>query len=335
MRGDPSLSDHVGPDHTVAVLGYGRLQEPVHNLSTIGGVTLIGTATDERKRLAHTDGSVGVTRRSAADGGTVTAPVIQAVERAPVVFAMTDLEHAGGEPAAALDRVRATESTGIAVVAFPVQGEPAGESPRENLDRLRSAADVTIALRGGHREEALEGMVTAVIDVMATPGFVNLDLADIRTVLAAGPYAAIATGTAKSDPNGSAAAVTAVEAALDSISIPITSVATNLVYLVGGPEMTLEAGMAAIEALTDGTADSPSIIWGAAVDDDRESVTAHVVSGIDDAAWLDAELDAAASLTPGEPCPRCGGSVVAYSFGDNETQACDDCGYTGIAASRG
>lgn len=332
MRGDPSLTDHVGPDHTVAVLGYGRLREPTAELSGIEGVSNVKTAPNTAGKMAHTDGSVGLRRRSAADGGTVTPPVDGAVEQAPVVIVSTDLEHAGGEPAAALDRVSESESTGIAVVAFPVEGEPAGESPRESLDRLRSAADVTVAHRGEHREEALEGMVTAVIDIMAIPGFVNLDLADIRTVLASGPYAAIATGTAKSDANGSAAAVTAVEAALDSISIPITSVASNLVYLVGGPEITLEAGMAAIEALTDGTADSPSIIWGAAVDDDRESVTAHVVSGIDDDAWLDAELDAAASLTPGEPCPRCGGSVVAYSFGDNETQACDDCGYTGIAA---
>lgn len=330
MRGDTSTADDR-PDHTVAVLGYGRLREVTERLAELDGVRSFIPSGEPDPTSTH--GSASVERRSAADGGVLTEPVDQAIEFAPVTLVTTDLPTAGSTPLQALERIAETETTGIAIVALPIEGEPAGQRPHEHMDRIRDAAEVTVVLRGDDREQDLRAIATALVDIMATAGYVNLDLADVRTVLSAGPYASIASGTADPDVDATEQPIVAVDMALDAFSPG--SVDANLIYLVGGPEMTLEAGMAAVEALTERTGDSPSIIWGAAIEEQRQTVTAHVVSGIDDDTWLDADLDAAAALTPGDPCPRCGGRVVAYSFGDNETQACDDCGYTGIAASRG
>ena len=124
--------------------------------------------------------------------------------------------------------------------------------------------------------------VRGVTDLMVAPGLVNLDFADIRTVMAEMGKAMMGTGESE----GENRAIRAAEAAISNPLLEDTSMAGArglLINITGGDDMTLFEVDQAANRIREEVAEDANIIFGSAVDENlagriRVSV---VATGID------------------------------------------------------
>ena len=153
--------------------------------------------------------------------------------------------------------------------------------PNQNLFRVANE-HTTFAAAFNLADEVLHAGVRGVTDLMVSPGLINLDFADIRTVMGEMGKAMMGTGEAEGDGRALQAAEKAIaNPLLDGVSM--RGAKGVIVSIVGGEDMRLmEVDEAAnhIRELVDPDA---NIIWGSAFNDNlngkiRVSV---VATGID------------------------------------------------------
>jgi cell division protein FtsZ len=172
----------------------------------------------------------------------------------------------------------------IAVVTLPfqVEGEVRMKNAEAGLARLRDAADTTIVIPNDRlldiapqlpldqafrvADEVLLRSIKGITEMITQPGLVNLDFADLKTVMSKGGVAMIGLGEGE----GKNRVEDAIDEALASplIDVDIRDATGALINVVGGPEMTIsEAEQVAHEVFESVSPDS-RIIWGSGVDQD-------------------------------------------------------------------
>src|SRR5271170_1637740 len=124
--------------------------------------------------------------------------------------------------------------------------------------------------------------VRGVTDLMMAPGLVNLDFADIRTVMAAMGKAMMGTGEAE----GENRAIKAAEAAINNPLLEDTSMSGArglLINITGGPDMTLYEVDQAATRIGEEVAPDANIIFGSALDENLQGKirVSVVATGID------------------------------------------------------
>jgi cell division protein FtsZ len=115
-------------------------------------------------------------------------------------------------------------------------------------------------------DEVLYMGVRGVTDLMVAPGLVNLDFADIRTVMAEMGKAMMGTGEAE----GENRAIRAAEAAINNPLLEETNMAGArglLINITGGEDMTLFEVDQAANRIREEVDEDANIIFGSAVDD--------------------------------------------------------------------
>ncbi len=164
--------------------------------------------------------------------------------------------------------------------------------PNQNLFRLASA-DTTFKQAFEMADEVLQQGVRGITDLMVMPGLINLDFADVRSVMGEMGKAMMGTGEASGDNR-------AIEAAEKAISNPLLDGVSMkgakgvIISITGGEDMRLmEVDEAAshIKELVDPDA---NIIWGSAFNNNMEGRirVSVVATGI--------EVDAVAAPQPGK-----------------------------------
>jgi cell division protein FtsZ len=124
--------------------------------------------------------------------------------------------------------------------------------------------------------------VRGVTDLMMAPGLVNLDFADIRTVMAAMGKAMMGTGEA----DGENRAIRAAEAAISNPLLEDTSMAGArglLINITGGDDLTLYEVDQAANRIREEVDDEAEIIFGSAIDETLQGRirVSVVATGID------------------------------------------------------
>jgi cell division protein FtsZ len=124
--------------------------------------------------------------------------------------------------------------------------------------------------------------VRGVTDLMVTPGMVNLDFADIRTVMAEMGKAMMGTGEAEGDDR----AIRAAEAAINNPLLEETNMAGArglLINITGGDDLTLFEVDQAANRIRQEVAEEANIIFGSAIDPSLEGKirVSVVATGID------------------------------------------------------
>ena len=132
--------------------------------------------------------------------------------------------------------------------------------------------------------------VRGVTDLMMAPGLVNLDFADIRTVMAAMGKAMMGTGEAE----GENRAIRAAEAAISNPLLEDTSMSGArglLINITGGEDMTLFEVDQAANRIREEVDDEAEIIFGSAIDESLEGRirVSVVATGIDTPAGITAQ----------------------------------------------
>jgi len=227
----------------------------------------------------HIDGAhmVFVTAGMGGGTGTGAAPVIAKMARDRKILTVGVVSTPFGFEGA---RRKKVAEAGIAELQQYV--DTLIVIPNQNLFRM---ATMHTTLREAFKmaDEVLYMGVRGVTDLMLAPGLINLDFADIRTVMAEMGKAMMGTGEAEGEDR-------ALEAANRAISNPLLDDSSMsgarglLINITGGDDLTLYEVDQAAERIRQEVADDATIIWGSAIDSTlngriRVSVVATGIDG--------------------------------------------------------
>jgi cell division protein FtsZ len=137
-------------------------------------------------------------------------------------------------------------------------------------DRLLEIAprDITITRAFAMVDDVLRRGVQGISDLITIPGLINVDFADVRTIMSGAGTALIGIGEAKGENAPVEAAKRAIESPL--LETPIKGARGILMNISGGSEMSLQQINAAAEAVTREAAADAEIIFGAVIDEELE-----------------------------------------------------------------
>jgi cell division protein FtsZ len=155
--------------------------------------------------------------------------------------------------------------------------------PNQNLFRIANEK-TTFAEAFGMADQVLHSGVRSITDLMVLPGLINLDFADVRTVMTEMGKAMMGTGEATGEDRALMAAQNAIaNPLLDEVSLK--GAKAVLVNVTGGLDMTLLEVDEAANAITEQVDQDANVIFGAAFDPSLEGVirVSVVATGMDGA----------------------------------------------------
>jgi cell division protein FtsZ len=175
-------------------------------------------------------------------------------------------------------------TVGIVTTPFRFEGSKRRTQAEQGIAALRGACDTTIVIPNDRLLEVLERStsmldafkvaddvlrqgVQGITDLITLPGLINLDFADVRTVMSNSETALMGIGFSSSTGDGRARE--AAERALRSplIEAEITGASGILLSIAGGDDLTLVEVNEAAETIRAAATDETNIIFGATVDD--------------------------------------------------------------------
>jgi cell division protein FtsZ len=140
--------------------------------------------------------------------------------------------------------------------------------PNQNLFRIANEK-TTFADAFAMADQVLHSGVRSITDLMVLPGLINLDFADVRTVMSEMGKAMMGTGEATGEDRALMAAQNAIQnPLLDEVSLK--GAKAVLVNVTGGYDMTLLEVDEAANAISAEVDDDANIIFGAAFDPELE-----------------------------------------------------------------
>jgi cell division protein FtsZ len=174
-------------------------------------------------------------------------------------------------------------TVGIVTTPFKFEGTKRKTQADQGVLSLRQACDTTIVIPNDRLLEVLDRStsmldafkvaddvlrqgVQGICDLITMPGLINLDFADVRTIMSDSDTALMGIGFSSSGENR---AREAADRALRSplIDEEITGATGILLSIAGGDDMTLIEVNEAAEAIRAAATDDTNIIFGATVDD--------------------------------------------------------------------
>jgi cell division protein FtsZ len=225
-----------------------------------------------------------VGRRSAEEGYD---QVKHALRGADMVFVAAGEGGGTGSGAAPVVAKIARElgalTVGIVTMPFKFEGTKRRTQADHGVQQLRAACDTTIVIPNDRLLEVLDRStsmldafkvaddvlrqgVQGITDLITLPGLINLDFADVRTIMSNSGTALMGIGFSSAQENR---AREAAERALRSplIDEEITGATGILLSIAGGDDMTLIEVNEAAETIRAAATDDTNIIFGATVDD--------------------------------------------------------------------
>jgi cell division protein FtsZ len=134
-------------------------------------------------------------------------------------------------------------------------------------DRLLSLSDRTISMLDAFRQadQVLLQGVSGITDLITTPGLINLDFADVKSVMSGAGSALMGIGSARGDDRAVAAAQGAISSPL--LEASIDGAHGVLLSVSGGSDLGLFEINEAAKLVADSAHPDANIIFGAVIDD--------------------------------------------------------------------
>src|SRR5689334_19708727 len=217
-----------------------------------------------------------------------TEKIIQALDGADMIFVTTGLGGGTGTGAAPVIASLASElgALTIAVVTkpFKFEGKKRLIQAERGLEALRDAVDTIITIPNDRlltiidrttplvdafatADDVLRQAIQGISDLIIVPGLINLDFADVKTIMAGMGFAMMGTGVAEGQDR-------AVEAARRAISSPLLEGASVngargvIINVTGGADLSLVEVSEASSIVQEAADEDANIIFGAVVDPD-------------------------------------------------------------------
>jgi cell division protein FtsZ len=219
-----------------------------------------------------------------------TEKLIEALDGADMVFVTTGLGGGTGTGAAPVIASLASElgALTIAVVTkpFKFEGRKRQLQAERGLDELRQSVDTVITIPNerllatiarstsltdafSSADDVLRQAIQGISDLILVPGLINLDFADVKTIMAGMGFAIMGTGLAE----GESRAVTAANAAVSSPLLEDASVKGArgvIINVTGGSDLALIEVSEASAIIQEAAHEDANIIFGAVVDPKME-----------------------------------------------------------------
>jgi cell division protein FtsZ len=250
MMSDADMKLHIG---SAATRGLGAGADP------IVGQSAAQESRDELKEALKGADMVFVTAGEGGGTGTGAAPVV--AELAREIGALT---------------------VGVVTKPFAFEGRRRAQQAESGIDRLRDTVDTLIVIENDRllqvvekktsvvdafkmADDILRQGVQGITDLITVPGLVNLDFADVRTIMREAGSALMGIGSASGDNRAAEAARSAVSSPL--LETTIEGATGILLNITGGPEIGLFEVNEAAEVVTAAADQNANVIFGAVIDD--------------------------------------------------------------------
>ena len=262
----------------------------------IKGAEILGCNTDQqhlnmieadRKFLIGRDvtkglGCGGFPQRGAEAAQESLQEMKEALKGSDMVFVCAGMGGGTGTGAAPVIANVAKDAGAIVIgtVTMPFNIERARVDKAEfGLQQLRQQSDTVIVIDNNRlvqiagnlpvqqafavANELIATMIKGIVETIAIPSLVNLDYADVKTIMTDGGVAAIGVGA--SDTNNRVE-----EAVKGALSNPLLDISYEgatgaIIHVSGGPDMTLDEISRVGELVTESMDDDANVIWGARV----------------------------------------------------------------------
>jgi cell division protein FtsZ len=234
----------------------------------------LGAASESRDELKETLKGADMVFVTAGEGGgtgTGGAPVL--AELAKEVGALT---------------------VGVVTRPFSFEGRRRAEQAERGIDELRERVDTLILIENDRLlqvvekrtsivdafrmvDDVLRQGVQGITDLITVPGLVNLDFADVRTIMTDAGSALMGIGSASGENRAAEAARAAVSSPL--LEASIEGATGILLNITGGADIGLFEVNEAAEVVTSAADTNANVIFGAVIDDSKgDAVSVTVIA---------------------------------------------------------
>jgi cell division protein FtsZ len=189
----------------------------------------------------------------------------------------------GGAPVVAeLGRELGALTVGVVTKPFGFEGRKRSQQAEQGIESLRDRLETLIVIENDRllqvvekqtsvvdafrqADDVLRQGVQGITDLITVPGLVNLDFADVRTIMREAGSALMGIGTASGDNRAAEAARAAVSSPL--LESTIEGATGILLNITGGPDIGLFEVNEAAEVVTSAADVNANVIFGAVIDD--------------------------------------------------------------------
>jgi cell division protein FtsZ len=219
-----------------------------------------------------------------------SARIAESIQDADMLFITAGLGGGTGTGAAPVVAKVAKElgilTVGVVTKPFPFEGQRRARQAEEGLRELRDAVDTLIVIPNQRllgiverkttllesfqmADDILQQAVRGISDLITVPGLINLDFADVKTVMARMGRAVMGTGIAQGENR-------AVEAAQKAITSPLLEEGSIegaegvLVNITGGPDLALQEVEDSLNIIQKAADEQAQIIFGSVIRDEQE-----------------------------------------------------------------
>jgi cell division protein FtsZ len=227
----------------------------------------------------------------------------------------------GGAPVvASVARSLGALTIGVVTRPFGFEGKRRAVQAEAGIERLRSEVDTLIVIPNDRllsisdrhvsvldafkaADQVLLSGVQGITDLITTPGLINLDFADVKSVMSGAGSALMGIGSSRGDDRAVAAAEMAISSPL--LEASIDGAHGVLLSIQGGSDLGLFEINAAAQLVSNSAAVDANIIFGAVIDDALgDEVRVTVIAAGFDEAWSGSGDGMGAASAPVPPALR-------------------------------
>jgi cell division protein FtsZ len=247
---DADVKIHIG---SAATRGLGAGADPAV------GLAAAQESRDELKEALKGADMIFITAGEGGGTGTGAAPVV-----------------------AELGRELGALTVGVVTKPFNFEGRKRAQQAEQGIESLRDRLETLIVIENDRllqvvekqtsvvdafrmADDVLHQGVQGITDLITVPGLVNLDFADVRTIMREAGSALMGIGAASGDNRAADAARTAVSSPL--LESSIEGATGILLNITGGPDIGLFEVNEAAEVVTSAADPNANIIFGAVIDE--------------------------------------------------------------------
>ncbi len=189
-------------------------------------------------------------------------------------------------------------TVGVVTKPFTFEGPKRAKNATDGIAALKEHVDTLVIIANNRlleivdkktpmleafkaADNVLRQGVQGISDLITSPGYVNLDFADVKTVMANQGSALMGIGSATGENR-------TVEATKKAISSPLLEVAIDgakqvLLNITGGPDLSLFEAQDASEIVTQAATNDVNIIFGTSINEDLgdEVIVTVIATGLD------------------------------------------------------
>jgi cell division protein FtsZ len=241
-------------------------------------------------------GDPEVGRRAAQEDADALAEILEGADMVFVTGGMGGGTGTGAAPVIAeIAREQGALTVAVVTRPFTFEGRRRRQQAEQGLEELREKVDTLIIIPNDRllevvaretpverafevADQVLLEATRGISDLITVPGLVNLDFADVRTVMQSRGNALMGTGRGAGEHRASEAARAAISSPLlDNVSI--IGAEAILVNITGGRDLTLHEVDEAATAILEAAGDDANVIFGAVIDPETEGeVTVTVIA---------------------------------------------------------